>query len=134
MENFSLPEYPNISNSGHNLIVLKKFSEYYRYFYQIYKIFPKIDKYSIGKKILDENLEIYISIFKISKLKQQDANKKLLLIETNEKLDIIRFLIRNLSEMKIIKPKQYYILFEQLLEIGKMIGGLIKSQSTNKDQ
>ena len=93
-----------------------------------------MDKFHLGKKILDECLETFILIFKISKLNRQDNRQKKLLIEVNLNLDIERFLIRNCFEMKIIKLKQYQTISLQLLEIGKITGGLIKSLSTNKNR
>jgi len=114
------------------LILLKKFSEYYRYYYTIYKNFPKIDKHGIGKKILDENLETQVLIFKASVLNKNDFRKKKYFIEANEKLDVIRFLIRQMFEMEILNRKRYQNLSLQLVEIGKMLGGLINPKPTNK--
>ena len=95
---------------------------------------PKIDKHGIGKKILDENLEIQILIFKASVLNKKDFRKKKYFIEANEKLDVIRFLIRQCWEMEIIKRKKYQNLSFQLVEIGKMLGGIINPKPTNKDE
>ena len=117
-----------------DLILLKKFGEYYRYYYTIYKNFPKIDKYGIGKEVFDENLMTWILIFKASVMNKKDFRKKKYFIEANEKLDVIRFLIRQMFEMEIVNRKRNTILSVQLVEIGKMLGGLINPKPTNKDQ
>jgi len=134
MENFSATDLPDDFGFSSHLILLKKFSDYYQYFYQVYKNLPKIDKYHLGQKILDENLETYILIYKISKTNRQNFQKNKILVEINEKLDVLKFLIRNCFEMKIIKLNQYTTLAVQIIEIGKITGGLIKSLSTSKDR
>jgi len=93
---------------------------------------PKIDRFNIGKKIAEENLEVYILIFKASRLNKKDIRKVKFIIEANEKIDLVRFLIRNCFDMNIIKLKQYRNLSKHLLEIGKMCGGWIKFLQSNK--
>ena len=94
---------------------------------------PKVDKFGIGKEVLDENLRAWILIFKASILNKKDFRKKKYFIEANERLDVIRFLIRQMFELGIINRKRNIIFAIQLVEIGKMLGGLINPKPTNKN-
>lgn len=124
---FLLTRPPPDGNFDHNsLLILKKFGDYFKYYYGIYKTLPKIDRFGIGKEIAEGGLAVYILLFRASKLNRQDFRKKKFILEANEIIDLLRFLVRTCFELKLIRQNQYLLLSKQLLEIGKMSGGLIK--------
>lgn len=58
-------------------------------------------------------------------------NKKEILIKVSNKIDFLKYLVRFAYEIRSINIKKYSILVEMIVEIGKMIGGWIKSQKFN---
>ncbi len=55
--------------------------------------------------------------------------KKKILYEADVQLDLLRFKLRVANELQYLKMKQYEILSGMLSEIGKMLGGWIKSSN-----
>jgi len=49
------------------------------------------------------------------------------LCKASDKTDLLKYLIRLAYEIKCINIKKYILLEEKIVEIGKMIGGWIKS-------
>ena len=99
--------------------------ELYKLFYQYYQHLPQKDRYCIGQKcekIILDILELIIETI------QSPRNKKLeLLNKTSIKLNILRIIIRLAKDVKALDFKKYLILQEKINEIGKMLGGWIRS-------
>ncbi|MCL5795646.1 MAG: four helix bundle protein [Patescibacteria group bacterium] len=86
---------------------------------------PKKDRYSLGLKSENLTMEILEKLF--------DANAKSgekrmeILSEIDLKLKILQTIIRICWEVKAFDERKYIRLQEPLQEIGKMLGGWIKS-------
>jgi hypothetical protein len=89
------------------------------------KSFPRSEKYSLGLKIKD----LIIKSLTISlKSAYSSKDKKLLLLKkVDEKIFILKALIRLSKETKSLNVKKYIVLEEKLQEIGKMLGGWMRS-------
>ncbi len=86
---------------------------------------PKLDRYTIGQKVFELLLEIIANI--MAAQYQHGARKKQTLVEISPKLNTIKILVRLTHSLDIIPQKQYISLEQELNEIGKMLGGWIKS-------
>ncbi len=86
---------------------------------------PKKDRYTLGQKCELVLLELLEGIIKASSVSK--AEKLAPLRETSIKLDILKVYFRLGKDLKIIDNKKYTILEELLQEIGRMLGGWIKS-------
>ncbi len=115
-------------NQLHNEVpILKQTVDLYKEFYQYLKTFPKKDQYMLGK-----HCEEYILIFLESLLLALalPKNKRLKILEgTNAKFDVLKVLFRLARELKMIDNKKYLSLESKVQEIGKMLGGWIRSLS-----
>ena len=89
------------------------------------KLFPKAEKYTLGQKI--ENVILEILEFLLSAAYAPKQEKTLLLKEADAKLNLLKTLIRLASEIKALDNKKYLALQEKLQEIGRMVGGWIRS-------
>ncbi|OIN92457.1 hypothetical protein AUJ42_00395 [Candidatus Collierbacteria bacterium CG1_02_44_10] len=87
---------------------------------------PKRDKYTLGEKLSITNLDLLEFIIGASYALRQD--KINLLNKASIKLDLLKILIRVGHELKSINNKKYLTLEEKLQEIGKMLGGWIRSR------
>lgn len=120
MENLS----SNAPPDRFNLPILHRIYELYKLFYQYLLAFPKKDRYSLGLKCENLILDILELFFEAV---QSFKDKLQLLEKASLKLNILRILIRLAKDVKIIDFKKYLTLQEKINEIGKMLGGWIKS-------
>ena len=86
---------------------------------------PKKDRYTLGQKIENNLLEILELLFLANS--KRDAGKLPTLYEVDTKLQMMKMLIRLAYDVKAISQPRYLSLQKDLQEIGKMLGGWIKS-------
>ncbi|HSX40045.1 MAG TPA: diversity-generating retroelement protein Avd [Candidatus Saccharimonadales bacterium] len=108
--------------------IFAKLYEFYKELYQILKIFPQKDRYSLGQKIETVILQVFELLFSVN---QAGPSKKVeILTSVNAKLDLAKILIRLAKDNKCLDIKKYLRLQEQLQEIGKMAGGWLRYTKT----
>lgn len=105
--------------------LIQKSIDLYKTIYQTIKLFPKGDKYNLGNEIKLLNIQI-IELLIEAESTAKDW-KMPLLNKSSIKINLLKILIRISHELKIIDNKKHYRLQEQLQEIGRMIGGWIKT-------
>lgn len=105
------------------LKITQKIYDMMKYAYQALVQFPKSEKYALAtdiKKCMNTILERTI-----------EANKKYYKKTTLQELDVevakLKVYIRLSYELGYLPTKKYEIWSEKVVEIGKMIGGWIKS-------
>ena len=86
--------------------------------------FPKIDRYALGLRI--ENLILEILELFVLALNKSGKSKLLILEKADVKLKLLKLLIRLSNDYKITEDNRYIILSEQIVEIGKILGGWLK--------
>ena len=105
--------------------IIQKMSDFYKMIYETIKLFPKDEKFTIGEKIKNLVLKILENLIEAEfSLKY---NKIKLLEKASVKLDLLKLLIRICYELKLINLKKYIQIEKSLQEIGRMLGGWIKS-------
>lgn len=105
------------------LIILQKVFDMMKYGYQALAQFPKSEKYALGtdmKRCMDIILERCIEA-------QKKYYKKSTLQELDVELTKLKAYLRLSHELHFLPPKKYEVWGEQLVEIGKMLGGWIKA-------
>lgn len=86
---------------------------------------PKDSKYTLGAKIDALFLEVIENIIKAGY--SNKVEKEIFLRRTSAKLDLLKFFLQLVWEIKALENKKYISLSEKLDEIGRMLGGWIKS-------
>lgn len=105
--------------------IVQKVYDFYRELYQICAQIPKPDRYTLGEKIEKTTLDMLEDLISAShKIKQEKMDY---LSKAATKLDLLKLLLRLGEDTKAIPIKRYLILIEKLQEIGRMLGGWIKS-------
>ncbi len=106
-----------------NLPILEKTYELILWVYPMINKFPKSQRFVLGQRIENTLINIVTQIieFKISR------KKRIKLEKMSVELDKLRFLIRLSKDLKMVNIKKYGIASEKINEIGKMLGGWIKS-------
>ena len=110
---------------GHDAPIVQKVYDFYRAFYGYVEKMPKKDKYTLGQNTQQTTLELLEFLIGASATTRE---KKLALLEQAAiKLDLLKILVRLANEIKAISPKAYIELEAVLNEIGKMLGGWLRS-------
>ncbi|AFT97431.1 diversity-generating retroelement protein Avd [Vibrio metschnikovii] len=105
------------------LIIEEKCRDMLLYGYQVIKQFPKHEKHVLGAEIRLSMLQLQRLI--VTAFKRY--HKKTTLTDLDIELAILKRRVRLAKDLKYIDIKRYQLWVEQLVEIGKMIGGWIKS-------
>ena len=105
--------------------IFKQAYDLYKEFYSLRLSVPKQDRYTIWQKCESLLIEILEGILGAS---QQSKSEKLPTLEkTSVKLNFLRVCIRLMKDLNAINTKKYIIIEANLDEIGRMLGGWIKS-------
>ncbi|MBM2820345.1 MAG: hypothetical protein HW405_105 [Candidatus Berkelbacteria bacterium] len=105
--------------------IFKKTYELYKNFHSIRNTAPKQDRYTIFLKCENTILEIIEGILEASELYKDE--KSPILRKTSQKLNLLRVFVRLMKDTESIKLKDYVLMEEKIDEIGRMLGGWIKS-------
>ncbi len=105
--------------------ILKKMQELYKLFLEFRTLVPKQDRHTIYERSERSLLETIELLFHAGYAKKD--TKAIILEKASVKLNLLRFLIRTMKETKTLDTKKYIRLQELVDEIGRMLGGWIRS-------
>ncbi len=109
--------------------ILKKSFELYKAFHEYRRVVPKADRFTIYERSEHLILDVVEGFLEAGYISR--ANKTAILDRASVKLNALRFLIRLLRETKAIDLKKYTTLQEMIDEIGRMLGGWIRSTNSH---
>ncbi|MDD5749662.1 MAG: diversity-generating retroelement protein Avd [Patescibacteria group bacterium] len=112
MDNFDIP-------------IFKKSYDLYKTLHEYRNSIPKKDRFTIFERCENILLDIIANILLASSQKPKD--KLPTLNNISLKLNLLRVFIRLLKDIKAIDNKKYVSLESMVDEIGKMLGGWIRS-------
>ena len=105
--------------------IFKKTYDLYRVFYSYRASVPKQDRYTIWQKCEELLFEVLEGILYASQTAK--AEKLPFLERTSMKLNFLRVFVRLMKDIKAIDSKKYIATEANLDEIGRMLGGWIRS-------
>jgi len=114
-----------MNHKNTDIPIIKNLYELYKLFYNYSISFPKKDKYTLGAKCetyIITTIELLLEASNTYKREKLELIKK-----ANSKFDTLKIFIRLLKDLNIIDDKKYIELQKRIQEIGKMLGGWIKS-------
>ena len=88
--------------------------------------FPRFQKFTLGDRTVNISLDTLDLLIEATYTRQRVP----LLRKANVQLEKLRFLICLCHDFKLISAKQYAYISNEINEVGKLIGGWIKSQGT----
>lgn len=115
-------------NNFHNsteIPIIQKTYELYKTFYGYLELFPKKDKYALGSKCemyIISTLELLLGASSAPR-----EGKLTLIKQASVKFDVLKIFLRMAKEFKLLDNKKYIELQKCLQEIGRMLGGWIRS-------
>ena len=105
--------------------IFKKTYDLYKLFYSYRNVMSKQDRYTIWQRCDGMMLEILDGIMAASQMSK--VEKLPTLEKASMKLNFLRVFIRLMHETRGIDGKKYLALQEPIDEIGRMLGGWIRS-------
>ncbi len=105
--------------------IFKKAYELTKKLYELRGTVPKHDRYALWQRCENLILEILEGILLASQLRK--PQKVAPLEQVSAKLNVLRVFLRLAKDLKIMDLKKYGLLEEMVDEIGRMLGGWIKS-------
>ena len=105
--------------------ILKKSYELYKAFHEFRKLIPKSDRFTIYER--SENIIIDIVELILEAGYSKSGNKSTVLEAASVKLNTLRFFIRLMKDTRTLDTKKYVFLQAIIDEIGRMLGGWIRS-------
>ena len=111
------------------LILIPKTENYIEYVLQMIIKLPRVEKFSIGTEYKTSLYQMLQDILMISKIE----NKQVLdyLNQIDARLNVQRIYLRIMKKNRWIDEKKFRVAMEQIYEIGKILGGLIKYYAKN---
>lgn len=107
------------------MTIIHKTYDFYLLLHANIKTFPKTERYILGQKCEEFSLNFMILLLQANK--SENYNKTKILFEASDKLDLIKILIRASKDVKALPEKKYLEIENAIQEIGRMLGGWIKS-------
>lgn len=111
------------------LILIPKTEKYVEYVLQLIFKLPRIEKFSIGTEYKASMYKMLENILLISKINEKEVMYYLNKIDA--RLNTQRIYLRIMKKKKWIDIKKFNVAMEQIYEIGKILGGLIKYYAKN---
>lgn len=105
--------------------IFHKIYELYKLLHSYQNRIPKSERYTLWQKCENTALDLLEALIETSHLKGEERLNSLYII--SNRLDLLKVLMRLANETRTIDNPQYLAIQAILQEIGKMIGGWIKS-------
>jgi hypothetical protein len=105
--------------------VFKKTYDFYKTFHECRRLVPKTDRFTTFERSEDAILDILEGI--VRAIQSPRAEKVSVLERVNIKLNLLRVLLRLMKDTKVLDMKRYITFEEQIDEIGRMLGGWLRS-------
>lgn len=114
----------NKQEQENKLKLIPKAEKYIEYMLQVIFRLPRTEKFSIGTEYKSSLYQMMKNIMLISKIEK--INTLEYLNEIDGHLNTQRIYLRIMKNNKWIDEKKFKVAMEQIYEIGKILGGLIK--------
>lgn len=111
------------------LILIPKTEKYIEYMLQVILKLPRTEKFSIGNEYKKSMYEMIDNILLISKIEVKEVLFYLNKIDAS--LGVQRIYLRIMKNNRWMDEKKFKVAMEQIYEIGKILGGLIKYYAKN---
>ena len=118
-----------VMNNEQILQLIPKAENYIQYMLEILFKIPRSEKFNIGNEFKKSMYEMLRNIIYLTKIEKEQCLQKLNNIDAE--LNTQRIFLRIMKKEKWIDERKFKIAMEQIYEIGKILGGLIKYYAKN---
>lgn len=99
--------------------------ELYKAFHKLEKTIPKMERFTLWQQAENTLLLVLKGLMRVGYLPQESRFPQL--VNVSAEVDMLRVFLRLSFEVKALDQKKYIALQENLDEIGRMLGGWMKS-------
>ncbi len=85
--------------------------------------FPKSERFRLARRIEDTAFEFYETLIRTTRTRQS----RTVLLQADLELDKLRLYVRMAHARKRLTPQQYRYAADALIEIGRLLGGWLKT-------
>jgi len=114
---------------NNELLLIPKFEKYMQYMIEVIIKMPRTEKFNIGNEFKNVMYKMLENILYINKIEMRKRLYYLNLIDAQ--MNTQRVMLRVMEKNKWIDERKFKIAMEQLYEMGKILGGLIKYYAKN---
>ena len=118
-------------SNENELLLIPKYEKYIEYMLKVILKMPRTEKFSIGTEIKTSMYDMLKNILFATKIEKKKRLEYYNIVDSN--IYYQRICIRIMYNNKWIDMQKYKHSNELLSEIGKMLGGLIKSLGTREN-
>lgn len=111
------------------LSLIPKATNYIKYMLNIIFKIPRTEKYNIGNEYKDVMYKMLEDVLMLSKVSSDEKLKYINRIDA--RLNLQRIFLRIMNENKWIDEKKFRYSIELIDELGRIVGGLLKSYAKN---
>ena len=111
------------------LQLIPKTEKYIEYILQLITKLPRVEKFNIGNEYKLSMYEMLRNIMYLSKIEKSKCLE--IVNNIDAELNTQRIYLRIMKNNKWIDERKFKIAMEQIYEIGKILGGLIKYYAKN---
>jgi hypothetical protein len=92
--------------------------------------FPRHERFRMARRLEESAFAFYDLLLQAGRLGDERArDKRRLLLQADLELDRLRLHVRMCQDLKLLSFKQYTHCAERLVEIGRLLGGWLKTVS-----
>ncbi|RIL12310.1 MAG: diversity-generating retroelement protein Avd [Proteobacteria bacterium] len=105
--------------------IIHKTYEFYRALHDLQKVIPKMERFTLWQNCENTALQTLAGLLRVGYAPPEKRLEQLASVGIN--IDMLRVFLRLAVDIKALTPKKCLPLQEKLDEIGRMLGGWIKS-------
>lgn len=113
------------------LRLIPKYETYIEYVLNLLLKLPRVEKFNIGNEYKKDMYDMLHNILCLNNVKDLEIKKNYCYLIDSD-ISFQRIMIRIMFKQKYVSEKQYMIVINMLAEIGKMLGGYIRSIENSK--
>ncbi len=107
--------------------IFHKIYELYKLLHSFHSLIPKTERYTLWQRCENTTLMLLEAVIEVGHQQGEERQRSLYMI--SDKLDLLKVLIRLAKDIHVIDQKKYLAIQTVIQEIGKMVGGWLKSVS-----
>ena len=117
---------------GNKLLLIPKVEKYIEYMLGVLIKLPRTEKFSIGTEYKSSMYQMLKNVMVFNKVNRKDEKEiQTRLNNIDALLNTQRIYLRIMKKERRIDEKKFKVAMEQIYEIGKILGGLIKYYAKN---
>jgi hypothetical protein len=110
--------------------VIQKWEDMTLYLYEAVRSYPRNEKFTLAAKTTDVLVEIGVDFMQANSISNR-VEKRRLIEHADRGLVKLKLLVRIAMMRTYLPLKKYEIFSGQVMEIGRMVGGWLKSVNSN---